>query len=67
MVITKARLFWSVRARHTSPADAVFTGPTKCLSVTPIVIERDECKHEGMSWGKTVQLEAGSEAPFLPS
>lgn len=40
------------RACYSSSPDAVFIGSTKCLSITPVVIERDGCKREGPSWGK---------------
>lgn len=56
----ESRLFWSV-CYSTSP-DAVFTGSTKCLSITPVVIEREmnvsERRAQAGGSNIAVQLEA---------
>lgn len=42
------------RVCYSSSPDAVFTGSTKCLSIIPVVIEREMnvSEREGTSWGK---------------
>lgn len=56
----ESEAFWSVC--YSSSPDAVFTGSTKCLSITPVVIEREMNVRRGRAQAggsnSAVQLEA---------